>query len=121
MTEETRESSFDELARGMASGILSRGKALRWLGAALLGGALAPSHRRWQRQRTSLIDAIAGPGLPLSVLVLHEATVPHVSEAGRRILTRLAGGASGKIHCNNNRGPGAGVLALLIALIHRSA
>jgi hypothetical protein len=35
------ERSFDELARGLASGTLSRGKALRLMGAALVGGALA--------------------------------------------------------------------------------
>ena len=34
-------SSFDELAKGLASGTLSRGKALRLLGGALVGGALA--------------------------------------------------------------------------------
>jgi hypothetical protein len=33
---ERRESSFDELARGLASGEVSRGKALRLMGAALL-------------------------------------------------------------------------------------
>jgi hypothetical protein len=41
MSEETRERSFDELAKGLASGTLSRGKALRLMGAALVGGALA--------------------------------------------------------------------------------
>src|SRR3712207_1592033 len=40
MARETRESSFDELSRGLASGNLSRGKALRLMGAALLGGTL---------------------------------------------------------------------------------
>jgi hypothetical protein len=34
MTEETRESSFDALAKGMASGTVSRGRALRLMGAA---------------------------------------------------------------------------------------
>src|SRR5215207_2206366 len=33
--------SFDELAKGLASGTLSRRKALRLMGAALVGGALA--------------------------------------------------------------------------------
>jgi Stigma-specific protein, Stig1 len=33
--------SFDELAKGLATGTLSRGKALRWMGSALLGAALA--------------------------------------------------------------------------------
>jgi hypothetical protein len=33
--------SLDELAKGLASGTLSRGKALRWMGGALLGAALA--------------------------------------------------------------------------------
>jgi len=41
MTEEARERSFDSLARGLASGDVSRRDALKWLGAALLGGALA--------------------------------------------------------------------------------
>jgi hypothetical protein len=41
MPPEARERSFDELARGLASGTLSRGKAIRWMGGALLGAALA--------------------------------------------------------------------------------
>jgi hypothetical protein len=36
-----RESSFDELAKELASGSISRGKALRLMGAALVGGTLA--------------------------------------------------------------------------------
>src|SRR5215216_5363465 len=34
-------SSLDELAKGLANGTLSRGKAIRWMGGALLGAALA--------------------------------------------------------------------------------
>ena len=41
MATETTERSFDELASGLARGTLSRGKALRLLGAALVGGAFA--------------------------------------------------------------------------------
>jgi hypothetical protein len=41
MTEETRGRSFDALAKGLASGDVSRGKALKLMGAALLGGLLA--------------------------------------------------------------------------------
>ena len=41
MSPEPRDHSFDELTRGLASGTLSRGKALRLMGAALVGGALA--------------------------------------------------------------------------------
>jgi len=41
MATETTESSFDELTRGLASGTLSRGRALRLMGAAVVGGALA--------------------------------------------------------------------------------
>src|SRR3712207_3008844 len=37
----TAEYSFDELARGLASGTVSRRKALKWMGGALLGGVLA--------------------------------------------------------------------------------
>ena len=33
--------SFDELAKGLATGSFSRSQALRWMGAALLGGVLA--------------------------------------------------------------------------------
>ena len=40
MARETTESSFDELAIGLSSGTLSRGKALRLMGAALVGGTL---------------------------------------------------------------------------------
>ena len=36
-----RERSFDALARGLANGSISRRKALRMLGGALLGGAVA--------------------------------------------------------------------------------
>src|SRR5215211_4604175 len=41
MTKEAGERSFDELASGLASGNISRGKALRLMGAALVGGVLA--------------------------------------------------------------------------------
>ena len=41
MSPEARERSFDELATGLASGSISRGKALRLMGAALVGGTLA--------------------------------------------------------------------------------
>ena len=41
MNEEHRASSFDELARGLASGSVTRGKALKWMIAALGGGTLA--------------------------------------------------------------------------------
>jgi hypothetical protein len=41
MSEPTGEYSLDELAKGLATGTLSRGKALRWMGGALLGAALA--------------------------------------------------------------------------------
>ena len=40
MSPEARERSFDELAMGLASGSISRGKALRLMGAAVVGGAL---------------------------------------------------------------------------------
>src|SRR5215208_487064 len=40
MTPEARERAFDDLATQMASGSISRGKALRLMGAALLGGTL---------------------------------------------------------------------------------
>ena len=39
--QEARDHSFDDLARGLASGSISRGKALRLMGAALVGGTLA--------------------------------------------------------------------------------
>ena len=41
MTGEAREHSFDELARGLANGSISRRKAIRLMGAALVGGTLA--------------------------------------------------------------------------------
>jgi hypothetical protein len=41
MSPEARERSFDELAKGLASGNVSRGQALRLMGAALVGGTLA--------------------------------------------------------------------------------
>jgi hypothetical protein len=41
VSQETTNRSFDELASGLARGTLSRGKAIRLMGAALLGGTLA--------------------------------------------------------------------------------
>ena len=41
VSQQTTNQSLDELAKGLASGTLSRGKALRMMGAALVGGALA--------------------------------------------------------------------------------
>jgi hypothetical protein len=41
MSPEARERSFDALATGLASGSISRGRALRLMGAALVGGTLA--------------------------------------------------------------------------------
>jgi hypothetical protein len=41
VSQQTSNQSFDELASGLASGTLSRGKALRLMAAALLGGALS--------------------------------------------------------------------------------
>jgi hypothetical protein len=40
VSQQTTNRSFDELARALASGSISRGKALRLMGAALLGGTL---------------------------------------------------------------------------------
>ncbi len=41
MSQQTTNCYFDELAKGLATGTLSRGKALRLMGVALVGGALA--------------------------------------------------------------------------------
>jgi hypothetical protein len=41
MSPEAVERSFDELATGLASGSISRGRALKLMGAALVGSALA--------------------------------------------------------------------------------
>jgi hypothetical protein len=41
MATQTTQSTLDDLAKGLASGTLSRGKAIRWMGSALLGAALA--------------------------------------------------------------------------------
>src|SRR5919107_5505571 len=41
MSPEARERSFDEIAVGLSSGTLSRSKALKLVGAALVGGLLA--------------------------------------------------------------------------------
>ncbi len=47
-----REGSLDELAKGLASGNCSRGKALRIMGAALVGGALAAfPGAAWSKQQ----------------------------------------------------------------------
>jgi hypothetical protein len=47
-----REGSFAELAKGLASGNFSRGKALRIMGAALVGGALASfPGAAWSKQQ----------------------------------------------------------------------
>jgi hypothetical protein len=59
MSPEARERSFDELARGLASGSVSRRKALKLMGAALVGGALAsiPGAALAQRGSNSACDA----------------------------------------------------------------
>jgi len=44
VSQETANRTFDELTRGLASGTLSRSKALKLMGAAILGGTLAA---RW--------------------------------------------------------------------------
>ena len=41
-----KEGFFDDLARGLADGTLTRGKALRLMGAAVVGGALGSEERR---------------------------------------------------------------------------
>jgi hypothetical protein len=41
VSQDTSNHSFDELTRGLASGSISRGRALRLMGAAVVGGALA--------------------------------------------------------------------------------
>jgi hypothetical protein len=41
VSQETTNRSFDDLARGLANGSITRGKALKLMGAALLGGTLA--------------------------------------------------------------------------------
>ena len=80
MTREDRgASSFDELASGLASGTLSRGKALKLMGAALLGGTLAsipgiamakpkPADRKCnhdhQCESGQCVDGVCGGGEP---------------------------------------------------------
>jgi hypothetical protein len=41
------ESFFDELARGLADGSVTRGKAIRLMGGALVGAALASQSLGW--------------------------------------------------------------------------
>jgi hypothetical protein len=41
VSQQTTNRSLDELAKGLATGTLSRGKAIRWMGGAILGAALA--------------------------------------------------------------------------------
>ena len=57
MSPEARERSFDELARGLANGSISRAKALRLMGAALVGGALASIPRVALAQGTCTYSA----------------------------------------------------------------
>src|ERR671932_1968036 len=57
MSPEARERSFDELARGLANGSISRRKALRLMGAALVGGALASIPRVALAQGTCTYSA----------------------------------------------------------------
>jgi hypothetical protein len=47
MIEETREISFDALAKGMVSSIISRRQVFKWFGGALLGGGLASISQGW--------------------------------------------------------------------------
>jgi hypothetical protein len=54
MSPEARERSFDALATGLASGSISRGRALRLMGAALVGG-------RWDHQASvRLLPTVLG-------------------------------------------------------------
>jgi hypothetical protein len=73
MSPEAREHSFDELAKGLASGTVSRRKALRLMGGALLGAALAAVPRAaWAQTPTpagnsdcaELCHQIFPPGSP---------------------------------------------------------
>ncbi len=65
-------SSFDELSRGLAAGVLSRNDALKLAGAALLGGALgiiswskdADARRRHRRRRRRLASPPPPPPAP---------------------------------------------------------
>ena len=41
MTQEASEASFDELARGLAEGAISRRQALKWAGYGVLGAVLS--------------------------------------------------------------------------------
>jgi hypothetical protein len=43
------EASLDDVARGLADGTLSRGRALRLMGSALVGAALRPTCQRSRR------------------------------------------------------------------------
>jgi hypothetical protein len=53
VSQETANRYFDELASRLASGDISRLEALKWLGAALLGGALAFTPKRAEAARGS--------------------------------------------------------------------
>jgi hypothetical protein len=46
VSQQTTSRYFDELAKGLANGTISRRQALRWMGGALVGGVLTPS-RGW--------------------------------------------------------------------------
>jgi hypothetical protein len=81
VSEETTNRYFDELASGLASGSISRGKALKLMGAALLGGTLASlgigeaaADLRAVSARGSTVretrSAVAAPALMASVLLL---------------------------------------------------
>ena len=62
-----REGSFDELlAKGLASGNFSRGQALRMMGAALIGGALAASFpgATWSKQQFDKEKKLKKPNKP---------------------------------------------------------
>jgi hypothetical protein len=54
MTEDTRGRSFDALAKGLASGDVSRGKALKLVGAALLSIPTVAGVLRGQSSRSGL-------------------------------------------------------------------
>lgn len=85
MAREPKESSIDELARGLASGTLSRGKALRLIGAALVGGTLASvrpvltllavSASRSAVRRTVSAVAATAPAAP-ALLRVYRMAVP---------------------------------------------
>jgi hypothetical protein len=95
VSEDARDRSFDEVAKCLASGTISRRQALRWIGAAVFGGALA-----------SLPGAAWGARLDRNCLNFCRGVFPGDLAAQRECIRQGAQGTGPCYSCTPGIGPG---------------